>query len=166
MDSPGDIAGPRLRSFVERIERIFEEEIKALTDDKKDIYAEAKGEGSTSKSCVRWCGFGSRIRRSGTSGFLTGPLPARPRKGRPSGEGRLIVTRRKKGSAGLSGVSLVSAGSGTSQVTAAPFSWELGFGAFCQRPEFLRVQGWGRGTLTSGWPDRCPTQFAGVSWLK
>ncbi len=44
MDSPGDIAGPRLRSFVERIERL-EEEIKGLTDDKKDIYAEAKGDG-------------------------------------------------------------------------------------------------------------------------
>src|SRR5687767_12416107 len=39
MDSPGDIAGPRLRSFVERIERL-DEEIKALSDDKKDIYAE------------------------------------------------------------------------------------------------------------------------------
>ena len=44
MSAPGDIAGNRLRSFVERIERV-EEEIKGLTDDKKDIYAEAKGEG-------------------------------------------------------------------------------------------------------------------------
>ena len=44
MDNSGGIAGPRLRSLVERIERV-EEEIKALTDDKKDIYAEAKGEG-------------------------------------------------------------------------------------------------------------------------
>jgi uncharacterized protein (UPF0335 family) len=33
-----------LRAFVERIERV-EEEIRALTDDKKDIYAEAKGQG-------------------------------------------------------------------------------------------------------------------------
>ena len=38
------IAGDRLRSFVERIERL-EEEIKGLSDDKKDIYIEAKGEG-------------------------------------------------------------------------------------------------------------------------
>ena len=38
------IAGDRLRSFVERIERL-EEEIKGLTDDKKDIFAEAKGDG-------------------------------------------------------------------------------------------------------------------------
>ena len=38
------IAGDRLRSFVERIERL-EEEIKGLSEDKKDIYTEAKGEG-------------------------------------------------------------------------------------------------------------------------
>ena len=44
MSGPGGIAGDRLRSFVERIEHL-EEEIKQLTDDKKDIYAEAKGDG-------------------------------------------------------------------------------------------------------------------------
>jgi uncharacterized protein (UPF0335 family) len=38
------IAGDRLRSFVERIERL-EEEIKGLSEDKKDIYIEAKAEG-------------------------------------------------------------------------------------------------------------------------
>jgi uncharacterized protein (UPF0335 family) len=38
------VAGDRLRSFVERIERL-EEEIKGLAGDKKDIFAEAKGEG-------------------------------------------------------------------------------------------------------------------------
>ena len=42
------IAGDRLRSLVERIERI-EEEIKGLSDDKKDIYTEAKGEGFDTK---------------------------------------------------------------------------------------------------------------------
>jgi uncharacterized protein (UPF0335 family) len=42
-DSDG-VAGDRLRSLVERIERL-EEEIKGLSDDKKDIYAEAKSEG-------------------------------------------------------------------------------------------------------------------------
>jgi uncharacterized protein (UPF0335 family) len=36
--------GTRLRSLVERIERI-EEEIRALNDDKKDVYAEAKSDG-------------------------------------------------------------------------------------------------------------------------
>lgn len=44
MSGPGGVAGDRLRSFVERIERL-EEEIKELSGDKKDIYAEAKGEG-------------------------------------------------------------------------------------------------------------------------
>jgi uncharacterized protein (UPF0335 family) len=34
----------RLRSFVERIERI-DEDLKAMNDEKKDIFAEAKGEG-------------------------------------------------------------------------------------------------------------------------
>jgi uncharacterized protein (UPF0335 family) len=38
------VAADRLRSFVERVERL-EEEIKGLSDDRKDIYAEAKGEG-------------------------------------------------------------------------------------------------------------------------
>ena len=42
MSEPGGIAGDQLRAFVERIERV-EEEIKALTEDKKDIYAEARG---------------------------------------------------------------------------------------------------------------------------
>jgi uncharacterized protein (UPF0335 family) len=44
MSGPGGIAGNQLRAFVERIERV-EKEIKALTEDKKDIYAEAKGQG-------------------------------------------------------------------------------------------------------------------------
>jgi len=38
------IAGDRIRSFVERIEYI-EEEIKALNEGKKEILAEAKGDG-------------------------------------------------------------------------------------------------------------------------
>ena len=38
------IAGDRVRSFVERVEHI-EEEIKALTEGKKEVFAEAKGEG-------------------------------------------------------------------------------------------------------------------------
>ncbi len=44
MSGPGGVAGDRLRAFVERIERL-EEEIKQLSDDKKDVYAEAKGNG-------------------------------------------------------------------------------------------------------------------------
>lgn len=38
------IAGDRILSLIERIEHI-EEEIKALTEGKKEIFAEAKGEG-------------------------------------------------------------------------------------------------------------------------
>jgi uncharacterized protein (UPF0335 family) len=44
MSRPGGVAGDQLRAFVERIERI-EEDIKALNDDKKEVYAEAKGDG-------------------------------------------------------------------------------------------------------------------------
>lgn len=44
MSGPGGIAGERLLSFVERIENL-EEEIKALTEAKKEVFAEAKGEG-------------------------------------------------------------------------------------------------------------------------
>jgi uncharacterized protein (UPF0335 family) len=38
------VAGKRLRAFIERIERV-DEDIKALQEDKKEIYAEAKGVG-------------------------------------------------------------------------------------------------------------------------
>jgi uncharacterized protein (UPF0335 family) len=48
----GPIAGDRLKSFVERIERM-EEERKAIGADIRDIYAEAKGVGYDVKT-VRW----------------------------------------------------------------------------------------------------------------
>ena len=38
------IAGDRIRSFVERIEQV-ETELKELTEAKKEIFSEAKGEG-------------------------------------------------------------------------------------------------------------------------
>jgi uncharacterized protein (UPF0335 family) len=38
------VAGQRLRSFVERVEQV-EEEIRGLTEAKKEIFDEAKGEG-------------------------------------------------------------------------------------------------------------------------
>ena len=44
MSRKGGVAGDQLRALVERIERI-EEDIKALNEDKKQVYAEAKGEG-------------------------------------------------------------------------------------------------------------------------
>jgi len=42
------VAGDQLRAFVERIERM-EEEKQAITDDIKEIYAEAKGNGFDTK---------------------------------------------------------------------------------------------------------------------
>jgi uncharacterized protein (UPF0335 family) len=44
MPDVGGIAGERLKSFVERIERL-EEEKKAISEDIKDVYAESKGNG-------------------------------------------------------------------------------------------------------------------------
>ncbi len=44
MPDVGGIAGERLKSFIERIERL-EEEKKALAEDIKEVFAEAKGVG-------------------------------------------------------------------------------------------------------------------------
>jgi uncharacterized protein (UPF0335 family) len=44
MSGPGKVAGDQLRALVERIEHI-EEEIRELTEGKKEIYAEAKSNG-------------------------------------------------------------------------------------------------------------------------
>jgi uncharacterized protein (UPF0335 family) len=44
MSRPVGVAGDQLRAIVERIEHI-EEEIKELTEGKKEIYLEAKGNG-------------------------------------------------------------------------------------------------------------------------
>jgi uncharacterized protein (UPF0335 family) len=43
-DNVGGVAGDRLRSIVERVERL-EEEKKGISDDIKEVYAEAKGTG-------------------------------------------------------------------------------------------------------------------------
>ena len=44
MPDVGGIAGERLKSFVERVERL-EEERRALGNDIKEVYAEARGNG-------------------------------------------------------------------------------------------------------------------------
>jgi len=44
MSNPAGVAADQLRAFVERIERL-EEEKKVISDDIKDVYAEAKGNG-------------------------------------------------------------------------------------------------------------------------
>jgi uncharacterized protein (UPF0335 family) len=48
MPDVGGIAGDRLRSFIERIERL-EEEKRALGSDIKEVYSEAKGSGFDTK---------------------------------------------------------------------------------------------------------------------
>lgn len=45
----GGVAGARLKSFIERIERL-EEEKAGIADDIKDVYAEAKGVGFDTKT--------------------------------------------------------------------------------------------------------------------
>src|SRR2546423_13625915 len=49
MPDVGGIAGERLRSFIERIERL-EEEKRTLAADIKEVYAEAKGSGFDTKT--------------------------------------------------------------------------------------------------------------------
>jgi uncharacterized protein (UPF0335 family) len=44
MTNTAGIPGERICSFIERVERI-DEEIKALNEGKKEVFAEAKGEG-------------------------------------------------------------------------------------------------------------------------
>ena len=44
MTDTAAIAGNRILSFIERIEQI-DEELKALTEGKKEVFSEAKGEG-------------------------------------------------------------------------------------------------------------------------
>ena len=48
MPDVGGIAGERLKSFIERIERL-EDEKKALAADIKEVFAEAKGSGFDTK---------------------------------------------------------------------------------------------------------------------
>jgi uncharacterized protein (UPF0335 family) len=48
MPDVGGIAGDRLKSFIERIERL-EEERRTLGADLKEVYAEAKGNGFDTK---------------------------------------------------------------------------------------------------------------------
>lgn len=50
--SPDKLAGDQIRAFVERIEFI-QEEIDVLNCDKKEIYAEAKGNGFNTKVLKR-----------------------------------------------------------------------------------------------------------------
>ncbi|HVJ52398.1 MAG TPA: DUF2312 domain-containing protein [Aliidongia sp.] len=57
----GGVAADQLRSIVERIERL-EEEKKALAEDIKDVYAEAKGNGFDTKIIRKIIGMRKRDR--------------------------------------------------------------------------------------------------------
>ncbi len=48
MSNTGGVAAGQLRAFVERIERL-EEEKKGISDDIRDVFAEAKGQGFDTK---------------------------------------------------------------------------------------------------------------------
>lgn len=48
MDETQSVAADQLKSIIERVERL-DEEIKALNDDKRDVYAEAKANGFDTK---------------------------------------------------------------------------------------------------------------------
>jgi uncharacterized protein (UPF0335 family) len=48
MSNTGGVAAGQLKSFVERIERL-EEEKKGISDDIRDVFAEAKGQGFDTK---------------------------------------------------------------------------------------------------------------------
>ena len=52
MQDVGGVAGKRLKSFLERIERL-EEEKTGLSDDIKDVYGEAKATGFDTKTMRR-----------------------------------------------------------------------------------------------------------------
>ena len=43
-ETPANVSGARLKSFIERVERL-EEEKKALSEDIRDVYGEAKAAG-------------------------------------------------------------------------------------------------------------------------
>jgi len=59
-------AKDQLKAFVERVEKL-EEEKKAIADDIRDVYAEAKATASTSSRCASWCGCASRTSTSARS---------------------------------------------------------------------------------------------------
>ena len=66
MTDTAGIPGDRIRSFIEPVERI-DEEVKALNEGKKEVFAEAKGEGFDVKTSGKSCACASRTRTSATN---------------------------------------------------------------------------------------------------
>jgi uncharacterized protein (UPF0335 family) len=62
----GGVSAEQLRSFIERLENL-EEEKRAVQEQLKEVFAEAKGEGFDVKVIGRSCGCGARSRTSGPS---------------------------------------------------------------------------------------------------
>ncbi len=65
MDDISAAGAGQLKSIIERIERL-EEEKRNIASDIKDVYAEAKGQATTRRSCARLYRCGRRSRMSGT----------------------------------------------------------------------------------------------------
>ena len=83
MTDTAGIPGDRICSFIERVERI-DEEIKALNEGKKEVFAEAKGEGFDVKVLKPAQAGQGRARRTG--------VPARP-VSQGYGERRRVASR-------------------------------------------------------------------------
>ena len=87
MTNTAGIPGDRICSFVERVERI-DEEIKALNEGKKEVFAEAKGEGFDVKVLKEIL----RLRKQDKDERDEQELPARP-VSQSHGERRLVASK-------------------------------------------------------------------------
>ncbi len=59
-----NLAASKLRSYIERVERL-EEEKASVSDDIKNVYGEAKGDGFDPRRCASSCGCARKTRPSG-----------------------------------------------------------------------------------------------------
>ena len=66
MSDTVSVAGDRIRSFIERIEQL-DTELQEVTEQKKEVFAEAKGEGFDVKVLKEIIKLRNRTRRSATS---------------------------------------------------------------------------------------------------
>ena len=90
----GSIAADELRLLIERIERL-EEEKKAIADDVKDVYAEAKARGYDAKTCARSSACG-RWRRTTARRWRRSWTPIGPRSASPDGGAASLRARAER----------------------------------------------------------------------
>jgi uncharacterized protein (UPF0335 family) len=88
MSRPDEIAGDKLRAIIERIERI-EDEIKELSEGKKEIYFEAKGNGFDVKILREVIRIRKQDQKAGRAGVAARPLPASNQRSDTGREGGL-----------------------------------------------------------------------------